>query len=454
METEEIKPKKSTWQMIRRILRNMRRRQPLVLVLMILIIIIILLGAMLGLRKCVGNGSGYPDLTDELLDGEEIVYNRLDAIVLKTTNTRYGLSIDDYEVQEGKIESGETFSKLLNNRFGVNMNIVNRLIEKCNGVFNLRDIRAGNAYTAFMTGENNEQLCYLVYEKNRSEYITFGVSDSLFVQVDKKEVRIEERYSEGVISSSLYATIYDEGLSPSLADQMAKIYASTIDFFALQKGDRFRVVYEEEFIDTLSIGVTKIYGVEFTHGKKPHYAFRFEQDGEFGYWDEKGVNLQGALLLSPLKFSARVTSKFGSRVHPIRRIRTMHNGVDYACPIGTPVHSVADGVVTRRGWDSKGGGNFVWIKHPNGIESGYLHLSRFAVTVGQRVRQGQLIAYSGNTGGSTGPHLDYRLKKNGKFINPLNITSMPKEPIKAGNKAAFDKMKDDVLKVLDEYAKR
>lgn len=439
--------------MIGRIVHNLWSKQPLVLLLSVLVIVIIFLGVLLGTKQCSGGlyadkylNTGVPDL--ELI-------KRLDSIVMKPQATRvYGLSADDYAMEAGQIERGETFSRLLNQKYNVPVSTVNRLVELCKGKFDLRDIRAGNNYTAFLASDSLQTLCYLVYERNRTDFITFGICDSVFVRVDRKETRTEERYAEGTINSSLYQTISDLGINISLADQMAKIFESTIDFFALQKGDGFRVLFEEQFIDTTSIGITQIYGIEFTHVKKPSYAFRFFQDNEYGYWDDKGVNLRGSFLLSPLKFNARVTSKFGVRNHPIRRIRAMHNGVDYACPIGTPVHAVADGVVSRRGWDSKGGGNFIWIRHAQGIESGYLHLSRFVVAQGTRVRQGQLIAYSGNTGGSTGPHLDYRLKRNGKFTNPLALTSMPKEPIKASNKAAFEQRKADVMKVLDSYSKK
>lgn len=427
------------------------RRYPLALVFLVLQVVIIVLGILLCVKRCSHSfEEGYS--TSDSASPE--VCSRLDSIVLRPQSKVYGLPVDDYEVQRGEIESGETFSRLLNQRYNVNITIVNRLIELSKGKFELRDIRAGHTYTAFLTPDSTQTLCYLVYERNKTDYVTFALCDSVYVRVDKKEVVSEERYAEGVITSSLYETMYKNGMNPLLADRLSRIYRSTIDFFALQKGDKFRVVYEEEFIDTTSIGIGKIYGVEFVHAGKSYWAYRFYQDDEWGYWDDKGGNLKKAILMAPLSFNARVTSKFGVRVHPIKRIRRAHNGVDYACPVGTPVHAVASGVVTRRGWDPFGGGNRIWIKHSGGYESAYLHLSRFAVKQGQRVTQGQVIAYSGNTGGSTGPHLDYRLKKNGRYINPLNNTSQPSTPIKAGNKAAFEQMKRDVAKVMDSYRQK
>ena len=435
-----------------RIFRRAVRRHPLVLVFLILLAVILVLGILLCVKRC-SHSLGAEYYAPSGLAPLEAC-SRLDSIVLRPQRQAYGLPVEDYEIERGEIESGETFSRLLNQRYNVNISIVNRLIELSKGKFELRDIRAGQTYTAFLTPDSAQTLCYLVYERNKTDYVTFAMCDSVYVRVDRKEVTSEERYAEGVINSSLFATIYENDLPEDLATRMSKIFEYTIDFYALQKGDKFRVVYEEMFIDTVSIGIGTIHGVEFTHAGKEYRGYRFFQDNEWGYWDDKGASLKKAILMSPLSFNARVTSRFGSRIHPIKRMRRQHNGVDYACPVGTPVRAVASGVVTRRGWDPFGGGNRIWLKHANGYESAYLHLSRFAVKQGQRVAQGQVIAYSGNTGGSTGPHLDYRLKKNGKYINPLTNTSQPSTPIKAGNKAAFDQMKRDVNKVMEAYGQQ
>lgn len=442
-------PKQRTTRM--RLLRKILKRHPLAWVFLGLLCVILVMGVLLSVRRCSHASSN--DFDPSVLPPVEVCA-RLDSIVLKPQNTVYGLPVDDFYVERGEIESGETFSRLLCQRYNVEYPVVNRLIELSMGKFNLRDIRAGHTYTAFLTPDSSQNLCYLVYERNKTDYVTFGLCDSLFVRIDQKEVTSEERYAEGKISSSLFATIADNNLPEDLATRMARIFEYTIDFYALQKGDKFRVVYEEMFIDTTSIGIGPIYGVEFTHVGKPYLAYRFYQDDEWGYWDDKGVNLKKAILISPLSFNARVTSRFGSRIHPIKRVRRQHNGVDYACSVGTPVRAVASGVVTKRGWDPFGGGNRIWLKHANGYESAYLHLSRFNVKQGQRVTQGQIIAYSGNTGASTGPHLDYRLKKNGRYVNPLSNVSPPSTPIKAANKAAFEQMKRDVDKVLNNYGKQ
>lgn len=381
----------------------------------------------------------------------------LEKLVFADTHQRlYGLAASDFEIEASEIESGQTFSKLLNSKYNVNIAIVNELIEKSKGVFDMRDLRAGEPYTAFLkTDTLGGALQYLVYEKSRSEYIVFGTADSVFVRKGKKDVVTEERYAQGVIESSLYATMDKNGLSPMLAARLAEIFKYNIDFFAIQKGDSFRAIYEEHFIDTKSIGIGRIYGAEFIHNGKPMMAVRFEQDGEIGYWDATGKNLRRNFLAAPLSFNARVSSKFGVRIHPIKRVRRQHNGVDYAAPSGTPVHAVADGVIAAKGWDGGGGGNRIWIRHAQGLESAYLHLRGFAkgISTGSRVKQGQTIGYVGSTGASTGPHLDFRIRQKGRYIDPQKTPTTPTEPIKGGNKPAFNKMATDVKSVMSQYGK-
>lgn len=447
------------------------------LTLSVLVVVIIVLSLVWGVRSCSGgsDGGAVADSTDTVdlavsLAPDEIVpfegevsvggyQSYLEELIFQNSaNMMYGLPTTDYDLEMNEIGSGETFSKLMNDRYGVNIAIVNKLIEKSKGVFDMRDLRVGNPYTAFLaqdTSTTSGRLEYLVYERSRSEYIIFGTGDSTFVRKEKKNVITEERYAEGVINSSLYGAMYENDLNPMLANRLDAIYKWVIDFYTVQKGDSFRVLYEEQFIDTTSIGIGKIYGAEFVHNGKPYMAVRFEQGEEIGYWDATGKNLRRNFLASPLSFSARVSSKFGMRVHPIKRVRRQHNGVDYAAPTGTPVRAIADGTITRRYFE-RGGGNTIWVRHAQGLESGYLHLSRFAkgIAVGTRVRQEQIIGYVGSTGMSTGPHLDFRVKQAGRYIDPLKTPSTPTNPIAAGNKAAFNTMLSDVQSVMGEYARK
>ncbi len=457
-----------------------------VLTLFVLILIIIVLGIILLTRSCSSSGEVSARNTETIssdsafcdtltISSAEFTklsqskdksghnhsaavseYSYLEKLILKDSKElMYGIDISGMQIESGKIESGETFSRLLNDRYNVNIAIINELIGKCEGVFDLRDMRVGNNYTVFFSddeGVEGREMAYLVYEKSASSYVVFETGTPASVTLGEKNVITEERYAEGVINSSLYATIYEEGLSPMLAARLDEIFKWSIDFFSIQPGDSFRVVYEERFIDAERIGVGRIFGAEFIHRGTPYLAVSFTQGDEDGYWDGEGKNLRKNFLLSPLSFSARVSSRFGSRIHPIQGYRKQHNGIDYAAPTGTPVHAVADGTVTARYWEA-GGGNVLKIKHSHGLETLYLHLSKFGsnISVGTRVKQGQVVAYSGNTGRSTGPHLHYGVKENGKYINPAAVPSTPTTPIQPESRAAFDVMKSDVISAMEEY---
>lgn len=431
------------------------RRGLLGIILTSLLVAIVAMGILLIVRHCGGSSSRRVTIeVDSTLPSLEVA-EQLDRVMISgAASYIYGLPTMDFEIVQSEIENGETFSRLLNKKFNVNISVVNRLIELSKGKLDMRDIRAGNGYTAFLSTDSTTSLQYLVYEKSLTEYVIFSTADSLYVKKEKKNVTTKECYAECVINSSLYGTMNEYGLNDMLANKLDDIYKYTIDFFALQKGDSFKVIYQEHFIDTVSVGLGKIYGAEFIHDGKSYWAIRFQQGDEIGYWDEQGKNLRKNFLRAPLSFQARVSSRFGMRVHPITRIRRPHNGVDYAAPTGTPVLAVADGVVTRKYFE-RGGGNTLKVKHGQGLESGYLHLSRFGkgIAQGSRVKQGQVIGYVGSTGMSTGPHLDFRIWRSGKPVDPLKIPSMPTNPIAGKYKGPFGEMKNDIFQAVKEYSK-
>ncbi|MBO5962190.1 MAG: peptidoglycan DD-metalloendopeptidase family protein, partial [Alistipes sp.] len=294
-------------------------------------------------------------------------------------------------------------------------------------------------------------LDHLVYEKNIIDYVVFSfVGDSVAVREGQREVEIRRKKSSATISSSLWGAIMESKLPYSLASEMEDIYQWTVDFFGIQQGDSFTVIYDEKFIDTLSVGVGRVWGAKFTHRGKDIYAIPFEQGGKLQYWEEDGGSLRKQLLKAPLKFT-RISSKFShARLHPVTKKVRPHHGVDYAAPIGTPVRAVADGTVTVM-TRKKADGNILKIKHPGNLSSGYLHLRNFAkgMKVGARVSQGQVIGYVGSTGYSTGPHLDFRLWKGGTPINPLNVPQKPTEPISKENKEKFEQVKARVIAELN-----
>lgn len=362
----------------------------------------------------------------------------------------FGIDYRDYSIVEGEVASGETMSKILSG-LGVAPAMIDKIDRASRNIFDLRGVRAGNRYTAFIEDDStSHKLAHLVYEKNLTDYIVFTLhGDSVVIDQGQKNVSVVRRKCTATINSSLWGAILDNNLPPALAAELESIFAWSVDFFGIQKGDNFTVIYDERYIDTLSIGVGTIWGAIFENGGKEYYAIPFKKNGKVLYWDQEGNSLRKNLLKAPLKYT-RISSRFSnSRLHPIYKVRRPHHGVDYAAPAGTPVHAVADGVITFKGWGG-GGGNTLKIKHAGNLQSGYLHLKGYAkgMAVGRRVSQGELIGYVGSTGSSTGPHLDFRLWKNGTPIDPLKVPSMPTEPIAKADRAEFDYIKERILSEL------
>lgn len=366
-------------------------------------------------------------------------------------NIIFGINADNYTIERKEVASGESWSKILGS-YGIGTQKVLRLDQLTKEICPLRTIRAGSHYTTFTRQDSTAvQLDYLVYEKNLVDYVVFAfVGDSVAVREGQREIEIRRKKSSATISSSLWGAIMEAKLPYSLAAEMEDIYQWTVDFFGIQQGDSFTVIYDEKFIDTLSVGIGRIWGAKFTHRGKDIYAIPFEQGGKLQYWEEDGGSLRKQLLKAPLKFT-RISSKFShARRHPVTKKVRPHHGVDYAAPSGTPVRAVADGVVTVKTY-KKADGNILKIKHPGNLSSGYLHLRGFAkgIKVGARVSQGQVIGYVGSTGYSTGPHLDFRLWKGGTAINPLKVPQKPAEPISKNNKERFDKVKARIMAELN-----
>jgi len=251
------------------------------------------------------------------------------------------------------------------------------------------------------------------------------------------------RSVSGKINSSLWGTIENAKVDPELAISLAQIYQWTIDFYAIQKGDEFKVIYEDISVDGKSVGLGVIHSAWFKHAGQDYYAYRFEQNKIAEYFSEDGQNLRREFLKAPLKFT-RISSRFSNaRFHPVLRIFRPHHGVDYAAPSGTPVHTIGSGSVVKAGY-AGGAGRMIMIRHSNNYSTSYMHLAGFGPGIhnGSHVSQGQLIGYVGSSGLSTGPHLDFRVYQNGKAINPLTIKSPPSLPVSKQNIAAFDSVKN------------
>lgn len=376
-----------------------------------------------------------PDFSKKIINEEvtEVLPKASDDVIYE-----YGIPISEYDVQEGSIKKGEFFSTLLT-KMDVPQNTIYQLTQKCKGVFDLRQVKVGNKYQAYFTQDSIPQAAYLVYERDGQSFVVFSLKDSLYVKTYEKNIKTEMAYAEVTINTSLWEDTQKKGVTPILALKLSEIYAWSIDFFGLQKGDSFKALYEVMSYkgDILDIGKVK-YAV-FTHQGKEYTVYQFEEEGTSNeYWNEKGESMRKAFLRAPLSYT-RISSGFSyNRKHPITRKVRPHTGIDYAAPIGTPVVSIGDGVVVSKGYQG-GGGNTVKIKHNSVYTSAYLHLSKYGkgIAQGTRVKQGQIIGYVGSTGSSTGPHLDFRIWKNGTPINPLKMQSPPTQPIKKANMDKF-----------------
>lgn len=362
----------------------------------------------------------------------------------------YGFDVSQYDVLHGEVESGQTLSHLLDGY--TSRADINRIYKEAKPYYNFGKMKVGDEWTIFSQSDSlGMHLRHFVYEfSNRDMLFVSLAGDSLSIHTEQKEETLVRRKAQASIESSLWNSLVAQNIPGELAVKMEDIYGWSVDFFALHEGDTFSVVFDERYIDGKSVGVGTVWGSKFTHAGKDYYAIPFEQGGKLSYWDEKGASMRKQFLKAPLKFT-RISSKFNpNRLHPIYKVRRPHLGVDYAAPTGTPVYAIADGTVTAKYWDSKGGGNVLKLKHTNGYTSSYLHLSKYAkgINVGTRVSQGQTICFVGNTGSSTGPHLDFRVYKNGKAIDPLKIPSNPVEPINKANLDAFESIKAKVLAEL------
>jgi murein DD-endopeptidase MepM/ murein hydrolase activator NlpD len=374
-----------------------------------------------------------------------------DTVKVPEPELLYGLPIDSFRIETMPVRPNQFLSDILGSR-GIQYHVVDQLVKLSLPYFDFRKMNAGNKFTFFYGLDTVKQVEFLVYEINKLDYLKVSLVDSLVVSRHQKEVIRSEKSASGVIRSSLWKTIQENNLSPILAIQLSEVFAWSVDFFGISKGDYFKVLYQEEHVDGELIGIGKMHAAVFSHHDKLIYAFNFEQDGNWDFFDENGQSLRKAFLKAPLKFS-RISSRFSNaRLHPILKIRRPHHGIDYAAPTGTPVHTIGDGRIIQKGWDAKGGGNFLKIAHNSVYTTVYMHLSGFApgLTAGQSVRQGQLIGYVGSTGLSSGPHLDFRVFQNGKPIDPLKVESPPVEPVKPENMERYKVFVDSLHQQLEQ----
>ena len=355
-------------------------------------------------------------------------------------NLHFGIDLNDYELRKNKIKRGDTFGKILEEN-GIDYPQVYAILEAIKGSVSVRKLTLGKPYSLFYSKDSIPTPEYFVYHPGVSGYSVIHLRDSLYGQEVVKPTRLVELEASGVIESSLYETMQNSGINESLTYYLSDVYAWTVDFFRLQKGDRFKVIYTEKFVDdSISVGIERIKAAYFEHNGKPLYAFEFISDPEKGivdYFDNEANSLRRAFLQGPLKFN-RVSSRYNLRrriAYYGNRIRP-HKGTDFAASVGTPILATANGTVEKSSY-TRGNGNYVTLKHNGTYSTQYLHMKKRKVKVGQFVEQGDVIGWVGMTGNTSGPHVCYRFWKNGKQVDPFKQKLPDAKPISSELKSKF-----------------
>ena len=333
----------------------------------------------------------------------------------------YGFVLNDFEVVRDTIESGDSFGYIMDQN-GVDHGKVFEISNKVKDTFNPARITAGRRYMILKAKDSAKTPQFFIYENDKINYTVVAIGDSIYAEKKKRPVSIKRKEVSGVIVSSLSEAMETQGLSNLLVYELSNIYQWSIDFFKLQKGDQFKMVYHEKYIDdTVFVGVEKVDAAVFKHSDKPFYAFNYLSDtitGKPSFYDEEAKALQSFFLKAPLDYS-RISSRFTKRrFHPVQKRWKAHLGTDYAAAYNTPIVSTANGTVIASSYTS-GNGNYVKIKHNSKYTTQYLHMTKRAVRNGQTVKQGDVIGYVGSTGLATGPHVCYRFWVNGKQVDPF-----------------------------------
>ena len=352
-------------------------------------------------------------------------------IIKEKIITQFGYTLNNFTVKKDTVKSGDSFGSILENNNLFYPQIYN-IVQKAKKVFDVRKINIGKPYTILFSEDSLKTPKVFIYQPNLIDYVVVSLTDSLWAEKKSKAVELLEFEAEGVITSSLSETMEEKKLSPLLSNELSEIYAWTIDFFRLEKGDNFKIIYSAKFVDdSIYVGLNRIHSAYFEHRGKPFYAIEFETDskrGLFEYFDENGKNLRRAFLRAPVQFS-RISSRYNlkRKIAYYGRIRP-HFGTDFAAPRGTPIRATASGTVVKSSY-TRGNGNYVKIKHNGTYSTQYLHMDKRGVKVGQFVKQGDYIGTVGMTGNTSGPHVCYRFWKNGKQVDPLRQKLPEAKPI-------------------------
>lgn len=383
---------------------------------------------------------------DKLKEGME----DLAASMVPEAREEYGIEVDDFYVCTERIRPNENLSTILS-RYDLPYEVIHEVADKSKNVFDVRNLRVGKSYCIMRSTDSTEQVRYFIYEQDPVNYVVYDFSDTIDVYKGRKPTYTRSRQGSGIINSSLWQTLTENDLDPNMAVRLSEIFAWSIDFYRIHKGDRFKILFDETYVEGERIGVGEIAGVWFQHQGRDYYGYKYAiDDTTTDYFDENGNSLRKAFLKAPLEFR-RISSRFNRRrFHPVLKRRRPHLGTDYAAPTGTPVWSIGDGTVVKRAYN-RGAGNHIEIRHNGTYSTRYLHLSKFAagLTQGGRVKQGEIIGYVGTTGLSTGPHLHFEMIKNGGHVDAMQEDIPPGDPVPEECRPSFEQIRDQLTRQLN-----
>ena len=383
-----------------------------------------------------------------LLKKEKPNLSKLGSLPLVIPTIKYGFAIDTFSMDENTVKNGDVIGNILNEN-GVDAQIIHNIMADNQHIFKPSNFRVGEKYTLFKSLDGKE-LEYLVYEPNVYHYFVFNFIDSIGINKIERPVTKKIKTTSGTIESSIWNAMAQQGSSPELIAKLEDALQWSIDFYHLQKGEKFKIVYESHNIEGKEIGAGLVLAAKYEMEKNTINAIYYSKPAFKGYYDLEGRPLNKGFLRSPLRFS-RISSYFNtSRLHPILRRVRPHFGTDYAAPHGTPIMSVGNGVVLEARY-SGGNGNYVKIKHDKQHTTQYLHMSRIGpgIRSGAQVQQGQTIGFVGSTGLATGPHVCFRFWKNGQQVNHLRLSFPPPEPLPKAEIPSFNKEKEGIVALLN-----
>lgn len=373
----------------------------------------------------------------------------LGAFNIVVPTYKFGFVMDTFQVKKGEVVSGLTMGKLLSEN-GVSVNDIDRLVANSKGIFNLNSgFRIGKPYT-ILSDQNSSQAKHLIFEPNMYEYIVFDLTDEMEVRKEEKPIDTKRMAVHGVIESSLWATLTKNGVSFEAAAKMEDALQWSVDFSHTQKGDAFRMIYDQHFIEGNEVGAGQVYAAVYTREGNDSYAFWFEDGDNKGFFDQEGRPIQSSFLKAPVKFT-RISSRYNKRrFHPILKRVRPHLGTDYAAPYGTPIYAVGNGVIAEAAY-TKGNGRYIKIKHDDVYQTQYLHMSKFAKGMkrGRQVAQGEVVGYVGSSGLATGPHVCFRFWKNGRQVNHLRENLPQAKPLPEESLQKFFEIRDERMAELE-----